>query len=218
MPSAPRPITIIGAGSIISGAHLPAYRKWGLPVAGIYDRDIPRAKAVAEEFGVPARFARPGGVLLPLAEIAIALAMLFPQTARWGGPAAAVLLGSFVGAIGNVGAGLWGGVLLGFAAGHVLAASYVPETAPTCGPGTARFYAFELSNAVGFFDDNSVAETADRNMSMGSGVPSNPRVSVSSDPQDDVVFVTTSKGEVIVIEPPLRDPPESSFLYWRRRF
>ena len=54
MPSAPRPITIIGAGGIVRGAHLPAYRKSGLPVAGIFDRDIPRAKAVAQEFGIPA--------------------------------------------------------------------------------------------------------------------------------------------------------------------
>jgi len=103
-------------------------------------------------------------------------------------------------------------------AGHVLAASYIPTAAPTCGPGTARFYAFELGNAEGFFDANSVAETTDRYMDIGTGVPSNPRVSVASDPTDDVVYVTTSEGELIEIEPPLRDPPESSFLYWRRRY
>jgi predicted dehydrogenase len=53
MPSAPRPITVIGAGGIVSGAHLPAYRKWGLPVAGIHDIDAARARAVAAAFGVP---------------------------------------------------------------------------------------------------------------------------------------------------------------------
>ncbi|MBW2270793.1 MAG: hypothetical protein JRH16_19705, partial [Deltaproteobacteria bacterium] len=58
----------------------------------------------------------------------------------------------------------------------------------------------------------------DRYMDIGTGVPSNPRVSVASDPTDDVVYVTTSEGELIEIEPPLRDPPESSFLYWRRRY
>jgi hypothetical protein len=103
-------------------------------------------------------------------------------------------------------------------AGHVLVASYVPETAPTCGPGTARFYAFRLSNAVGFFDQNAVAEAGDRSMSIGTGVPSNPRVSMSSDPEDDVVFVTTSEGEVIVLEPPLRETPKSSLIYWRQKF
>jgi predicted dehydrogenase len=34
-------------------AHLPAYRKIGLPVAGIFDIDRACAHAVAEEFGVP---------------------------------------------------------------------------------------------------------------------------------------------------------------------
>ena len=53
MPSSPRPITIIGAGGIVRGAHLPAYRKWNLPVAGIFDQDMQRAKALAEEFNIP---------------------------------------------------------------------------------------------------------------------------------------------------------------------
>ena len=103
-------------------------------------------------------------------------------------------------------------------AGHVLAASYLPETAPTCGPGIARFYAFKLSNAVGFFDTNSTAETADRYVNIGTGVPSNPRVSISSDPQNDVIIVTTSEGEFIEIQPPVREPPQSEFLYWWRKY
>jgi len=53
MPSAPRPITVIGAGGIVRGAHLPAYRRWGLPVAGIFDLDTARAAAVAAEFALP---------------------------------------------------------------------------------------------------------------------------------------------------------------------
>ncbi|MDP1730434.1 MAG: Gfo/Idh/MocA family oxidoreductase [Devosia sp.] len=53
MPSRPRPITIIGAGGIVRDGHLPAYRKIGLPVAGIYDIDTARARSVADDFGVP---------------------------------------------------------------------------------------------------------------------------------------------------------------------
>ncbi|MCX5513952.1 oxidoreductase [Kaistia algarum] len=53
MPSRPRPITIIGAGGIVSDAHLPAYRKIGLPVARIFDLDGAKARAVAEQFAVP---------------------------------------------------------------------------------------------------------------------------------------------------------------------
>jgi len=46
-PTAPRPIVIIGGGGIVNDAHLPAYRLAGLPVAGIYDIDRDKARALA---------------------------------------------------------------------------------------------------------------------------------------------------------------------------
>lgn len=52
MPSRPRPITIIGAGGIVRDGHLPAYRKMGLPVAGIFDVNQETAKTLAKDFGV----------------------------------------------------------------------------------------------------------------------------------------------------------------------
>lgn len=52
MPSAPRPIVIIGTGGIVSDAHLPAYRKAGFAVAGLYDLDRARAEALAAEWGI----------------------------------------------------------------------------------------------------------------------------------------------------------------------
>lgn len=55
-PSSPRPIVIIGAGGIVADAHLPAYRKAGLPVAGLYDIDPARARALAEAWSSPAVF------------------------------------------------------------------------------------------------------------------------------------------------------------------
>src|ERR1041384_3976508 len=36
-PSAPRPIVVVGAGAIVEQAHLHAYRRLGLDVAGFYD-------------------------------------------------------------------------------------------------------------------------------------------------------------------------------------
>jgi predicted dehydrogenase len=48
-----RPIVVIGAGGIVKDAHLPAYRLAGFPVAGIFDLDPARARAVAEAFSVP---------------------------------------------------------------------------------------------------------------------------------------------------------------------
>ncbi|AKR57296.1 oxidoreductase [Devosia sp. H5989] len=54
MPSAPKPIVIIGGGGIVGDAHLPAYRLAGLPVAGVYDLDLAKAGAMAEKWGIRA--------------------------------------------------------------------------------------------------------------------------------------------------------------------
>ena len=47
MPDTPVPVVIFGAGSIVSDAHLPAYRDLGVPIAGIYDPDFAKADALA---------------------------------------------------------------------------------------------------------------------------------------------------------------------------
>ena len=52
-PSNPRPIVTIGACSIVVDAHFPAYRKGGFPIAGVFDLNADRAKAVGERFGAP---------------------------------------------------------------------------------------------------------------------------------------------------------------------
>jgi len=49
-PSRLRPIVIIGAGDIVRDAHLPAYRKAGLPVAGVFDLRREVSEARAKEF------------------------------------------------------------------------------------------------------------------------------------------------------------------------
>ena len=49
-------------------------------------------------------------------------------------------------------------------------------------------------------------------------MPSNPRVSVGTNPQDDVVWVTTSEGQILAIEPPLRDGPQAEMIFWRQLF
>jgi predicted dehydrogenase len=53
IPSACRPIVIVGAGGIVNDAHLPAYRKAGLPVAGLHDLDRGRAEALAARWSLP---------------------------------------------------------------------------------------------------------------------------------------------------------------------
>ncbi len=53
-PSAPKPIVIIGAGGIVNDAHLPAYALAGFPVAGIFDRDAAKARALADTWSLDA--------------------------------------------------------------------------------------------------------------------------------------------------------------------
>jgi predicted dehydrogenase len=57
LPTHPRPIVIIGAGGIVSDAHLPAYRKAGFPVAGLFDLDAGKARALAGQWNIPKVFA-----------------------------------------------------------------------------------------------------------------------------------------------------------------
>ena len=51
-PQNPIPIAIIGAGGIVNDAHLPAYRKAGFQVAGIFDENAPRAQSTAERWNI----------------------------------------------------------------------------------------------------------------------------------------------------------------------
>ena len=46
------PIAIVGAGGIVDGAHLPAYKKANLTVVGIFDTDPAKAKDVAARHGI----------------------------------------------------------------------------------------------------------------------------------------------------------------------
>jgi hypothetical protein len=52
LPKAPRSIIVIGAGSIVRDAHLPAYRKAGFPVAALVDANLEKATGLAEEFSI----------------------------------------------------------------------------------------------------------------------------------------------------------------------
>jgi predicted dehydrogenase len=51
-PTRPRPIVVIGAGSIVRDAHLPIYKRLGFPVAGIYDLNHSAAAERARQFGI----------------------------------------------------------------------------------------------------------------------------------------------------------------------
>lgn len=52
LPSDPRPIAIIGAGGIVTDAHLPAYHKAGLKVRHLFDINQNKADAVAKQWEI----------------------------------------------------------------------------------------------------------------------------------------------------------------------
>ena len=54
MPETITPVVIFGAGSIVTDAHLPAYRDLNIPVAGIFDPDLGKAQKVAADWGTSA--------------------------------------------------------------------------------------------------------------------------------------------------------------------
>jgi predicted dehydrogenase len=51
-PSQPRPIVIVGAGGVVRTAHLPAYQRLKLPIAGLFDISPDAASETARQFGV----------------------------------------------------------------------------------------------------------------------------------------------------------------------
>ena len=72
-PSHPRPIVIVGAGGIVDGAHLPAYRMAGLPVAGVVDLDRDRARDLAVKWEITAFDSLDAAVEVPDAVFDLAL-------------------------------------------------------------------------------------------------------------------------------------------------
>ena len=51
-PTKNNPIVIIGTGGIVKDAHLPAYKKAGFEVIGLYDVDEQKAKELAKDFNI----------------------------------------------------------------------------------------------------------------------------------------------------------------------
>jgi predicted dehydrogenase len=56
LPTRPRPICIVGAGSIVRDAHLPAYKLAGFPVHGITDLKHEAAEKLAAQSGISRAF------------------------------------------------------------------------------------------------------------------------------------------------------------------
>lgn len=57
LPGQAKPIVVIGAGGIVRSAHLPAYRRIGLPVLGLFDPRSDVATTLAADFDVAHSYA-----------------------------------------------------------------------------------------------------------------------------------------------------------------
>lgn len=53
MPETKRPVVNIGAGGIVTDAHLPAWKQAGFPLKGIFDLNEEKAQKVAKDWGIP---------------------------------------------------------------------------------------------------------------------------------------------------------------------
>jgi type IV pilus assembly protein PilY1 len=105
-------------------------------------------------------------------------------------------------------------------AGYVIAASYAPPTGSNpCGAsGNAYLYAFRLRDGKGLREDPTATPMEKRRYALGGGLPSAPRVSLAPDSEDDAIYIKTSKGEVLTVDPPDRADGGTSVIYWTRKY
>jgi predicted dehydrogenase len=73
------PIAIVGAGGIVDGAHLPAYRLAGLEVVGITDVNQDRAREVANKHGIRHVYANLDELLADSRVAVVDIAVPMPQ-------------------------------------------------------------------------------------------------------------------------------------------
>ena len=103
-------------------------------------------------------------------------------------------------------------------AGFVIVGSYTPVAgADLCATaaGQSFLHIFNLATGAGFFPGPN-PPSEDRKTYVGGGFPTNPEVTVVTDPDDDVIIVKTSEGpKVISIDAPPRNEPKGSFIYWK---
>ena len=82
--------------------------------------------------------------------------------------------------------------------------------------GTSRLYAFEIDGGAGYFTAGAFTPMEERYENVGGGMASTPRISMAPDSGDDKMYIKTSKGRVLTIEPPPRDGSGSSMIYWKQ--
>lgn len=102
-------------------------------------------------------------------------------------------------------------------AGHVIAATFTPS-APGLDPCTTRgngtLYIFDITNGEGYFSDASSNPT--RGVDIGSGLPTDPKVSVGVGGKNNRVIIEKSGADLESLEEEDIDLT-GGLLYWRER-
>jgi hypothetical protein len=105
-------------------------------------------------------------------------------------------------------------------AGFVITASFTPPAgaAVDCTGGSGGrtlLYIFNVFNGTGFFAD-AVTGDPERAISIGSGFPSSPQLSVGPNGTD--IYLQTSEGNVVRADAPGGGAPPIHLIYWRQVF
>jgi len=105
-------------------------------------------------------------------------------------------------------------------AGYVITTSFTNNSANPCLAvvGQSRLYAFALASGRGYWQGGTPTAMEARNQTVGVGLASTPRISIAPDPDDDQIYVKTSKGKVLTIDPPPRKQDSSSMIYWKQKY
>lgn len=101
-------------------------------------------------------------------------------------------------------------------AGHVIVASFTPSTPgtdPCVTRGDGSLYVFDVNNGKGYFDDGSGPTRA---VSIGAGLPTDPKVSVGVGGENNKVIIEKSGADIEIIDENNIDLT-GGLLYWRQR-
>jgi type IV pilus assembly protein PilY1 len=99
-------------------------------------------------------------------------------------------------------------------AGLVIAASFTPDpTAGLCEPrGDGLLYIFDLDCGEGYFTDGG---SPSRSESLGTGMPTDPQISLGVDGTNNVIYIEKSSGELESLEAPDLGLDNGGIIYWR---
>ncbi len=104
-------------------------------------------------------------------------------------------------------------------AGILITLSYAPDISggTTCGNvGQTNIWLFNLEDAGGLLDDTAPAGNDQRNLYLGPGAPTDPRISIS---KDKVVLIgQTSMGNIFEFDVPAEPPPPIELVFWRQLY